>query len=266
MYWHPRRFVRLAELPDDKLFEELEQGLTLITENTAQLAAAACALAEQERHRPARILASHAEDEAGKYLLLMDAARCPKGHLARHLKRTTNHLARLLYAETVMPCPATFEGLVEYINGNRKSHYLDGPEGVKWVYRNSLLYWREQALYVDYVERENDECLWQDPDDFDKLSECLFNPQTQFAVDLVADLTGAGLHKAPALEIIASLWRGVVPTHISEIRDRTHDTISTLEGKGLLSGDADISSRIVDRWGFPLWNVDLSLDKVRKTD
>src|SRR5688572_7225477 len=109
MYWQPRRFQRLADYPDDKLFSELETGLALVAHNTLRLADAASRLMEQGQGRPAKILASHATDEAGKFLILMDAARCPRAQLQAQLKRAKDHLSRLLYAETVRLFPARFE-------------------------------------------------------------------------------------------------------------------------------------------------------------
>lgn len=262
---YPRRFVKLADLPDDKLFPELESGLTLVARNATRLADAAMALAEQGHARPARILASHAEDESGKFLVLLDAARCPANRLAEHLKRTGQHLARLLYAETAKLFPATFKEIVGYLNLNRKSHYLDGHVGVEWVFRNSMLYWREQALYVDYVEQEDGTCAWQDPDHFEKLLGNLSKPHT-FAADLVAALVEARLHASPALAMVAARWRSFTPsdaTHISEIRRLTRQTLEDLEGQGLLGGDENAWDRIIEHWTFPLWGVDLSEQKIK---
>lgn len=118
---------------------ELEQGLTLAGQNVARLASAATVLGDQGHTRPANILASHASDEAGKFLILVDAARCPRDRLAAHLRRAGDHLARLLFAEVASWHAATFGDMVGYIDQNRRSHYLDGPEGVEWVYRNQLL-------------------------------------------------------------------------------------------------------------------------------
>jgi hypothetical protein len=260
-----RSFVRLGDLPDEKLFPELETGLALLVKNTACLADAASALSASGQLRPARILASHAEDEAGKFLLLMDAARCPRDRLRGHLKRAGHHLPRLLYAETAKLSPATFEELVGYLNGHRESHYLDGHVGVEWIFRNSLLYWREQALYVDYVEMEGGACQWEDPDRF----EFLAGRPHMFAADLVSALAQAGLSRAPALEVIASAWRSFIPadaTHITENRDMVHRTLSELESRDLLMGDADTWQRITHDWTFPLWAVDLDERRISKND
>jgi len=263
----PRRFVKLAELPDDKLFPELETGLSLAAQNASRLSIAATALSEQGHARPARILANHAEDEAGKFLLLLDAARCPRERLTDHLRRAGQHLARLLYAETAKLYPATFEELVGYINSSRKSHYLDGHIGIEWVFRNSMLYWREHALYVDYVEQEDGSCGWQDPDHYETLLAGLDRPFT-FAADLVADLATARLHVAPALALVSARWRPFVPsdpTHISEVQRLTTYTLKDLEGQGILGADKEACARIVEHWTFPLWNVDLAEQKIPRS-
>jgi AbiV family abortive infection protein len=271
MYWKARQFGKLAELPDGRLFAELQTGLHLVAQNATRLADAAIVLSDQGRTRPARILASHATDEAGKFLLLMDAARCPRNHLQRHLRCATQHLARLLYAETAMLKPATFKELVGYINNNRASHYLDGPEGIEWVYRNSMLYFREQDLYVDYVEREDHSCAWQDPEYFDQLTgntDALSQPHL-LAVELVTSLVEAGLCREASLALLASRWRTFLPgdeTTISELWRLISETKRDLETHGLAHGDADLWTLIVDRWTFPLWAADLSLREVKLSE
>jgi hypothetical protein len=268
MYWKPKRFVRLGELPDDKLFPELEQGLTLAGQNVGRLASAATVLAEQGHVRPANILGGHASDEAGKFLILLDAARCPRGpQLAAHLRRAGDHLSRLLFAEVASWHAVTYGEMVRYIDGNRQSHYLDGPEGVEWVYRNSLLYWREQAMYADYVEMEDKSCQWQDPDYFEKLDASLW--KRPWAADVVENLMVADLHRAPSLAIIAQHWRSFEPrgdTHISETAAIMDKMLEDLHGRGMLQGDKQVWSRIADRWAFPLWSAETSEIKVKLED
>ncbi len=261
MYKAARQFVKLANLPDKQLFQALETGLTLVAQNTSHLTGAAAVLAEQDHGRAARILASHAADEAGKFLMLIDAARCPRGHLPDHLKRiAAAHLSRLLYAETASRHDATFGDLVQYINDERQSHYLDGPgEGPEWVFRNALLFWREQAIYVDYVEREDATCEWQDPDYFEPMMVDS-RPDT-IAADLVGALSAAGLHRAPALAVVAARWRGFVPkdeTRITEVRREVRATWSDLQARHLVEDDSDLPESIEQRWTFPLWSVDTS--------
>jgi hypothetical protein len=133
---------------------------------------------------------------------------------------------------------------------------------------NSILQSREQDLYVDYVEAEDGTCEWQDPDYFEKLLFLSSRPRT-FASDLVGALSTAGLHRAPALEVVASHWRTVAPTpdtHVTEIRDRTRATLQALQDKGLLQGESSIWSDIIARWTFPLWAVDTSEQEVKKSD
>ena len=268
MYWKPRRFARLGELPDDQLFRELEAGLTLAAKNSNRLATDASRLADADSApgRPARVLASHAREEAGKFLMLLDAARCPRRHLGAHLKRVGQHLPRLLYSEAAKIYPATFEELTRYIENNRPSHYLDGPEGVEWVFRNALLFWREQALYVDYIELEDRSCQWQDPDHFEGID---FTSLDISGHDLVVALTEAGLHQAAALEILASHWRSFEPgpdTHFTEVRDRVATSMNALKSQDILKGDPASWQRILEHWSFPLWGVDTSEKNVEMSD
>jgi AbiV family abortive infection protein len=270
MYWRARRFLKLAELAEDKLFPELEAGLALVGDNAIRLADAAMTLADQGAMRPAKILAFHAEDEAGKFLVLMDSARCPRSHLQEHLKKAAQHLARLIYAETAKLSPATFGELIGYINHYRESNYLDGPGGIEWVYRNSLLYAREEALYVDYVEQEGGTCSWQDPDRLEKLigSEAVWKPNT-FATDLVSAIMNAGLHREAALAAVSSRWRTFEPnetTHVCEVRALLAQTLEDLTQEGILTGDREPWQLVVRQWTFPLWNTDLSEVQVKLSE
>lgn len=253
-----RSFSRLADLDDGSLFPELEGGLQLLAKNIASLAGAAQTLSKTGEPRPARILGSHADDEAGKFLLFMDAARSPRDRLRSLFKRAGSHLPRLLYAETARLSPATFGELVNHLDLQRQSHYRDGYAGVEWVFRNSLLSRREEALYVDYVEHEDGHCEWQDPD---RLESTLFGGSLPLsAPSLVASLAAAGLHLAGSLEVIASVWRSFIPndaTHVSELRDTVATTLRELERRNLLTGEQRHWDQISRDWTFPLWSMDL---------
>lgn len=74
----PRRIADLAQVTDAKLFGEIAEGLDLIHENALRLYESVSLLAKQEHFRAAEILKTLALEEAAKYLILIDAVRCPR--------------------------------------------------------------------------------------------------------------------------------------------------------------------------------------------
>jgi AbiV family abortive infection protein len=140
---------------DHEFFQELSEGLSLVAENASKLNDAIELLSSQKQFRAARVLLSVAEEEAAKYLILLDAARCPRHPqhlLPRQLGYFNSHLAKGIYAEASWWRVATFDDLRQHVDRERASHYLDGPSDVDWIFRNAILRRREERLYVDYVE------------------------------------------------------------------------------------------------------------------
>ena len=149
----PRRVAALADLEDADLFARVSEGLALIAEAANTIYASAKALSIQEHGRGSNILLGVAKEEASKYLILLDAIRCPrspKQSLQKHLKRFSHHLARGIYAEASWWRVGTFGQLRKYVDMERADFFLDGPNDVDWIFRNEITREREEALYVDY--------------------------------------------------------------------------------------------------------------------
>ncbi len=126
----------LDQLPDDRFFEEVSNGLQHLAENVTSIESDAHRLTDQRRPRGARILRAVAEEEAAKYLILLDAARCPGGGkrlLAAHLCCFNQHLAKGLYTKCAYLQSATFGELRKYIDQERQQYYLDGPNDIDWI-------------------------------------------------------------------------------------------------------------------------------------
>jgi len=73
-----RAFADLAQLSDAEFFASLAEGLVAIHENASRLAHGMETLKAAGNARAANVLETLANEEAGKYLILLDAVRCPR--------------------------------------------------------------------------------------------------------------------------------------------------------------------------------------------
>jgi hypothetical protein len=252
----PRAIAKLAAQPVPALLERLAEGLALIAEHVAVLEDA---VRNIETRRAAAAVRVVSEEEAGKYLVLLDAARCaqaPIGTRSRQLKRANEHLAKGIYARAAEIRPATFGELQGYVRLLRRSHYLDGPSDVDWIFRNEIEARREEHLYVDFVETDDGDD-WQSPHNWD---EDMAEPPSDASL-LVASLHRAGLATVHGLEVVAEVWDGVAPDENTNWQDNRAITLATLEQLQAATNfavDGTDIERISRSWTFPLWHVDLS--------
>lgn len=161
--------------------------------------------------------------------------------------------------------PATFGELIDYLEGARASHYLDGPNDVDWVFRNEIEASREERLYVDYVEMD-DGADWLTPARFDLAT---FGGQTPAAVQLVATLTAAGVASPGGLTAVAASWHDFIPapdTHHSDLAVRIDDSLAALTAMTSTTIDRPSAQFIRNTWPFPLHHADLTRQVVDVTD
>lgn len=164
-----RAIVDLARLADAPLFEELSEGMPLIVNNAVSLDATAHRLYLDKEIRASEFMGGFAEEEAAKFLFLVDFIRCPResGHRERTLERLYDHVKKRVYAMTCSyPNIASFRELSELVESECRSYYLDGPNWVDWIFSNSIAAEREQSLYVDYMQditAEPGEYHWRAP-------------------------------------------------------------------------------------------------------
>ena len=79
---------------------------------------------------------------AGKFLIFVDAARLGRPSqrkLRDQLKRAGDHLAKGLYAKATEIRPADFKELLGFLEPERATLYLDGPNDVDSIFRNEIL-------------------------------------------------------------------------------------------------------------------------------
>jgi hypothetical protein len=262
-----KRLKDLAQLPVSKRLDAIAEGLALLAEQARTLRADLVSLADHPRAY--QVVTVTAEEEAAKALILLDVIRTgwrdPK-LVSRQLSRFYDHLVRQIYAEMCHMRPATFAEIRNLVQIYRPSHYLDGPYDVDYVFRNQSLAQREEALYVDYVNDE-DGPRWVTPA---TRNDLMFGPLT-VPLDLVISLDRIGCTSRDGLDVIAAAWDGVVikdSTHWQELRALNDDIARTLIARGLNSPDADSKdlARVVDRWLFPMTELDLELVRVSREE
>ena len=255
-----------AKFPDDRLFQVLSEGIPLVSANAAGYDAAARQLHQQGKHHASDVLRGYAAEEAAKALILMDLVRCPHGVPEREeqAKRFCGHLAKRIYAEmSTYPTIGTFRELERAVELDCQPYYLDGPNQVDWIFRNSILEKREEALYVDFVQGLTDEAdryEWRVPPDSSARLRLFGSDEyrTPDCVKLVQDLLTVGAGSAKGLAVVADLWRDFQPEPEctrKQLRERTRQTLGRLADRGLSCGDASAAERIVRHWQFPMWSI-----------
>ena len=252
----------LVQLSDPEFFAAIAEGLKLVVKNVSRLWDAAVDLGEKKNAHAARVLAVIAEEEAAKFLILIDAVRCqrqPAGRLSRQLGRFNEHLSKGLYARGCGMCPTTLAQLQEYVDHHREQFYLDGPNDVDWIFRNEVIEGRESTLYVDYVAHD-DEHRWSDPTDLEDLE--FGKPLEPGSVVTARRLNDIGISSPETLATIADVWRirpPVPDTQWSEIRRANHGTLELMESRSRLKEQPSSTySWLMEQWQFPMYDLDLS--------
>ena len=252
----------LVQLADPQMFEAISEGMTEILLSSSGLQGDAELLYTNKRHRSARAISIIAEEEAAKYLILLDAVRCPRtsgSPLPRQLGYFNSHMAKGIYAEYYGWRPGPFSEVKEWIDRERKQYYLDGPNDVDWIFHNDVLQRREDVLYVDYIENDGNH-NWSSPMRYERMALSIFEPRSLAIAKVLHD---AGLSDPAALATVAEIWRPMVMTddyHWASLRKANYQTLERLDSHGLLKDqDNEIYGTIVNEWLFPIYSLDLSV-------
>jgi AbiV family abortive infection protein len=256
----------LSQLTDSAFIAEVAVGLGLIIQNARRLHASADVLAQAGRNHGARILHALSEEEATKFLILLDAVRCPRlppDRLARQLARFNHHFPKGLYARACWIRPGTRGQLQEDLDHYRDKYYLDGPNDTDWIFSNDIDRRRQEALYVDYTASDEGH-TWADPGWYDNVGLLSgFEPES---LQIAGALYDVGISNSEAVAVVAEVWRSIAMSremHWGELRQLNHRTLERLESKGLLQDRASTEyQRIVDDWPFPLYDLDLNMKEV----
>jgi AbiV family abortive infection protein len=263
-----RAIQDLSCLTDEEFFVEVAEGLSLVADNALQVNHDARTLVETKRRRGARVLTVIAEEEAAKFLILLDAVRCPKdpqGRLSMHLRKYYSHLAKGIYAAYCWRRPWNFADVKEWIDRESQEYYLDGPNDVDWIFRNDIVQSREDTIYVNYVENDGKH-YWQRPE---QLDDYTLDPDAPPAsISLVTALRDAGCTKPEALKLIAGHWRTLSITDDLEwhtVQNANTAILEEMKKYSLLNVQpSSVYSKIVNGWLFPLYDLELREVKVKK--
>lgn len=160
-----RQAKRLCQLSHSQRLEFLAEALPIIL-RSAQGFWQSSEQLRQSHRREAKVLEGFAKEEAAKILILIDAVRCPPKLIASKLNRIVgwfyDHLARLIYAEAVSWKPMHLAQLREYVDLQRRGHFLEGHAG-EYILPNWTIYQRESRLYVDIEAYQDEELNWSAP-------------------------------------------------------------------------------------------------------
>lgn len=221
-------------------------------------------LKKKNRRAGSEILRGYAEEEAAKFLILVDSVRCPKSpgdQFSRQLRYCGDHVAKGIYVNLYQnPTQVKFSKVRQLVASMRKNSYVDGP----WTFRNDILTLREERAYVDYVY---DDYLheWWDPMTHSRL----FGRFRWFGMPRVlrvaCSLRRSGFTSPASLKLVARIWRkesigdDLGPQDQRELNEKT---LREMRGKELLRrASTAVYKTVVDSWLLPLYPLDLGMEK-----
>ncbi len=262
-----RAIKNLIQLNSKNFIKEVSIGLGIIYESCEALHRSSLMLNKNEEYRGARILESVANEEAAKFMILIDAIRCPKKqqkYLSRQLEKFNEHLAKGIYAKMCGWRPDKYSSLCEYIEGELDEYYLDGPEGVEWVFRNSIISDREESMYVDYVQYEEDKHSWLTPKRFEDIGIGISSYNS--AVEMAKSFYLSGVTSVESLTMFSEYWRNFEfsgETHYKEFKSANYESLKLLDEKGLLKEAPNpCYSLLINEMPFPLYKEPIKMNKV----
>ncbi|WP_156738572.1 hypothetical protein [Mycobacterium sp. E2699] len=259
----PRALKCLINLPASERNEVIAEGLEMLGRYVERLVTDANWMQKDGRFESAAILDIFAGEQAASFAILVDLARAgwsiSTPRINEQIRRFNDHLSRGLYVEAYDGCPATLGEIERLLDMERRSHFLDGPSDVDWIFRNAIIDHREGPLYVDYVRHE-DRCQWVTP-----LERNHSFRRIPKIVSLVLSLRSAGICNANALDYLVEIWRPI------EIWDRNlhWQTVAKANREVLVRVfepygriEQIHAQRILNDWIHPLNWLDMSMIKV----
>ncbi len=255
-----RAVAELAQRSDQDFFAEIAEGMRLTTANALGLWRDFMVMHRAGRRQGAEILSAFVEEESAKFFILLDAVRCPRSsqQFGRQLRYFYDHLAKGIYALHYTYSPADFAEVQRYVASHREEYYLDGPEGFEWIFRNQILEGREANIYVNYV-RTDEGSGWVSPRRRLIADPWRTQPET---LALARTMCRMGFGAPESLAVVAEVWRPFViegGTTWGAIHKQNMETLNALERLGLLKS-REGAERVLDRWTFPLYCLDLQAD------
>lgn len=255
---------RLCQLPEQDRLAFIAEGLPIILDSAQGFWKASQQL--NAHPREAKVLEGFAEEEAAKILILIDAVRCPPKLLSSKLNRIIgwfyNHLARLIYAEAANWRPMHLAQLRDYVDRQRRGHYIEGHAG-EYIMPNWTVYERESSLYADVEAYQDGELGWSTP--------CRphvgvkgFGSFPPTALRVAEAMQQLGLFTPKGLRATSDIWGSL------EYRDKedhhdgerlTKQLLVRLQNESLILDTAEEKhvSVLYQDWQVPMYNLDFSI-------
>lgn len=227
---------------------------------------------EQSRKAPARERYLRAASEEGaKILILLDYIRCPLSlseFAQRTLSKFYDHGTRLIYADACHWRPTDVNELREYVDRERRSHYLEGFAG-EYILPNSNIYQRESRLYADLTRQQDGSFVWNDPENtvgYDSPFEL-----SPAAIRVARSLANVGAFDAQGLATIHRIWAAQAFTgaeHAMRSDQLIEETLKALVEAKLVSPSAEESDvRVIyGSWQMPMYAIDTKSTEVSLED
>lgn len=259
-----RQARRLCQLPERKRLPFIAEGLPVILDSADGFWMAAQQLTEH--HREAKVLKCFAEEEAAKVLILMDVARCPRKLVASKLSKMIgwfyDHLAPLIYAEAVVWKPMDLAQLRDYVDQQRRGHYVDGYAG-EFIMPNSAVYERESRLYADVEAYQDGTLAWTTQRDAYR-TPCALETFQPPALRLAKAMQNLGLFTKQGLQATSDIWGSLEFGDKENHHDGEHlieQLLKRVHAEGLFGNAAQQSdvATLYNDWQIPMYNLDLSL-------
>jgi len=235
----------LNQLSDTELVIQVSEGLELIVDHFLSVEKDVRYLAEQNRQCGFNILEEVLKEEAAKFLILLDAIRCPRvppDNFSKQLGRFSDHLAKGIYAEVYDYRPGDFGEIHRAVERECHEYYLDGPNDFDWIFRNEILQIREEKIYVDYIESDG-EHMWLTPKRYYHPEMYPFTSYLRSrVVEVATALWKAGCTKPDALQLLISIWRSIKMSDDfswHELRELNIKTLEELDKNSLLNTQDD---------------------------
>ncbi|KRQ94499.1 hypothetical protein [Bradyrhizobium valentinum] len=258
----------ISNLSQPQQLDLVADGLPLLMKSANDLLLASKAL--DGHYRAASILEGHAMEEVAKILILMDIVRCPPNirpaRIGPMMGWFYDHLARLIYIDAQDWKPQDTKQLQEYVDSNRKSHYVEGAVG-EYITPNWTTYSRESLLYADIVTYEEGEPFWNEPQEY----EPMVRWREPSSWQVCHALRNMGLFTRAGLDVVSSVWSQVdfaTTENWSDARRLTHATLLALEKAQLISKDAQESQvgTLYNHWQLPMYRIDFKRIEVPLED
>lgn len=240
----------------------IADGLPLILASSQSFCIAARAL--ENNAREAIVLEGFAEEEAAKALILLDVARCPPPKISARIgkiisKMFYDHLARLIYAKAQSWKPTDLSQLQEYVDTERRAHYVEGEFG-EYIMPNWAVYSRESALYADIEVHEDGEPHWSDPTHLSGMRMRMRPP----ALELIEGLSALGLFTRKGLQALSDVWGKIDfsgPEDSHTARKLAKEVATRLDAEKLVTDGAtdDHVRRFFNHWQMPMYNLEFAM-------